>query len=341
MRLYSDGTIFYIVKITSTVACQMNLHNFPLDVEKCSLRLQSLGYTSDELTLEWSVGNHMEDLFMDTRLVKNMPKFQLVHYTFHSTQYNYDDRDKIERVSGGKSQLKVSFELKRYLLSVFFQSYFPALIMVVLAGLGMWIDPRSVPARISLGVTSVLTISTVITGLKTSLPKVSYLTAMDVYLWTCFIFVFSTVLEFCVVNYLMTEKGKKFLEKMQSRKEIRSRNRQIRKAYSKRRTEANRWRNMTVIKSRQQDNELDLYTNHDPTPLHTYKNSAQPKEHHVQYIQKKLKTGYFCTETLCFPTSASMDVKFRIGYFLTFILFNGVYWTYYVLATKHADESEV
>uniref|UniRef100_H2XVB8 Uncharacterized protein n=1 Tax=Ciona intestinalis TaxID=7719 RepID=H2XVB8_CIOIN len=194
MRLYSDGTIFYIVKITSTVACQMNLHNFPLDVEKCSLRLQSLGYTSDELTLEWSVGNHMEDLFMDTRLVKNMPKFQLVHYTFHSTQYNYDDRDKIERVS-------VIFELKRYLLSVFFQSYFPALIMVVLAGLGMWIDPRSVPARISLGVTSVLTISTVITGLKTSLPKVSYLTAMDVYLWTCFIFVFSTVLEFCVVNY--------------------------------------------------------------------------------------------------------------------------------------------
>ena len=40
---------------------------------------------------------------------------------------------------------------KRYFISVFFQSYFPAMIMVMLGGLTMWIDPKSVPARVSMG----------------------------------------------------------------------------------------------------------------------------------------------------------------------------------------------
>ena len=39
----------------------------------------------------------------------------------------------------------------RYFISVFFQSYFPAMIMVMLGGLTMWIDPKSVPARVSMG----------------------------------------------------------------------------------------------------------------------------------------------------------------------------------------------
>uniref|UniRef100_H2ZB06 Neurotransmitter-gated ion-channel ligand-binding domain-containing protein n=1 Tax=Ciona savignyi TaxID=51511 RepID=H2ZB06_CIOSA len=30
LRLFSDGSIYYNVKITTTVACQMNLYNFPL-----------------------------------------------------------------------------------------------------------------------------------------------------------------------------------------------------------------------------------------------------------------------------------------------------------------------
>lgn len=50
-----------------------------------------------------------------------------------------------------KSRLQISFELKRYLLAVFFQTYFPALSMVLLSGMGMWIDPKSVPARVAMG----------------------------------------------------------------------------------------------------------------------------------------------------------------------------------------------
>lgn len=53
-----------------------------------------------------------------------------------------------------------------------------------------------------MGITSVLTVSTVIQGLKSQLPKVSYLTALDVYLWVCFLFVGSTLVEYAYINYM-------------------------------------------------------------------------------------------------------------------------------------------
>jgi len=53
-----------------------------------------------------------------------------------------------------------------------------------------------------MSVTTVLTISTVIQGLKNQLPSVSYLTALDVYLWACFFFLSSTLVEYAYLNYV-------------------------------------------------------------------------------------------------------------------------------------------
>ena len=74
--------------------------------------------------------------------------------------------------------------------------------MVILGGLSTYVDPSSTPARVGMSVTTVLTISTVIQGLKNQLPSVSYLTALDVYLWACFFFLSSTLVEYAYLNYV-------------------------------------------------------------------------------------------------------------------------------------------
>ena len=53
-----------------------------------------------------------------------------------------------------------------------------------------------------LGITTVLTMTTISTGVRSSLPRISYVKAIDIYLVMCFVFVFAALLEYAAVNYL-------------------------------------------------------------------------------------------------------------------------------------------
>lgn len=63
------------------------------------------------------------------------------------------------------------------------------------------------------GITTVLTMSTIMTGVSASMPQVSYIKAVDVYLWISFLFVFLSVIEYAAVNYLTTIEERKQLKK--------------------------------------------------------------------------------------------------------------------------------
>lgn len=53
-----------------------------------------------------------------------------------------------------------------------------------------------------LGITTVLTMTTISTGVRSSLPRISYVKAIDIYLVMCFLFVFAALLEYAAVNYV-------------------------------------------------------------------------------------------------------------------------------------------
>lgn len=56
------------------------------------------------------------------------------------------------------------------------------------------------------GVTTVLTMTTLSISARNSLPKVAYATAMDWFIAVCYAFVFSALIEFATVNYF-TKRG--------------------------------------------------------------------------------------------------------------------------------------
>ncbi|VTJ85056.1 Hypothetical predicted protein, partial [Marmota monax] len=55
-------------------------------------------------------------------------------------------------------------------------------------------------------ITTVLTMTTLSTIARKSLPKVSYVTAMDLFVSVCFIFVFAALMEYGTLHYFTSNK---------------------------------------------------------------------------------------------------------------------------------------
>ena len=102
---------------------------------------------------------------------------------------------------GTRSIVYVVFAFRRHVGYFLLQLYIPCILIVFLSWVGLWLNREATNDRINLGVTTVLTLIFVIIEGKKDLPKVSYVTALDLFLAVCFIFVFSTLFEFALVHY--------------------------------------------------------------------------------------------------------------------------------------------
>ena len=105
----------------------------------------------------------------------------------------------------------------------------------MLSWVSFWINHEATSARVALGITTVLTMTTISTGVRSSLPRISYIKAIDIYLVTCFVFVFAALLEYAAVNYTFWSfKAKK---RKQNNRKISATNLKLEKDYGQRSTE--------------------------------------------------------------------------------------------------------
>ncbi|XP_022914866.1 glutamate-gated chloride channel isoform X3 [Onthophagus taurus] len=188
IRIFPYGSVLYSIRISLTLSCPMNLKLYPLDRQTCSLRMASYGWTTNDLVFLWKEGDPVQ-------VVKNLhlPRFTLEKFL---TDYCNSKTN-----TGEYSCLKVDLLFKREFSYYLIQIYIPCCMLVIVSWVSFWLDQGAVPARVSLGVTTLLTMATQTSGINASLPPVSYTKAIDVWTGVCLTFVFGALLEFALVNY--------------------------------------------------------------------------------------------------------------------------------------------
>ncbi|XP_064637793.1 gamma-aminobutyric acid receptor subunit beta-like isoform X2 [Lineus longissimus] len=189
VKLYGDGSITYGMRFTTTLACMMDLHYYPLDQQNCTVEVESYGYPMEDVVMIWKDGK--KSVVGVERI--ELPQFSVKEYRTIST---------VESLSTGRYQrLSLSFLLERNIGYFIFQTYLPSILIVMLSWVSFWINHEATSARVALGITTVLTMTTISTGVRSSLPRISYVKAIDIYLVMCFVFVFAALLEYAMVNY--------------------------------------------------------------------------------------------------------------------------------------------
>ncbi|XP_042209304.1 glutamate-gated chloride channel-like [Homarus americanus] len=188
IRIYPNGDVLYSIRISLTLSCPMDLKLYPLDTQVCELLMASYGWTTEDLVFLWE----KEEPIQVTKNL-HLPRFTLEHFV---TEYCNSKTN-----TGEYSCLKVNLIFKREFSYYLIQYYIPCCMLVIVSWVSFWLDQYAVPARVALGVTTLLTMSTQNAGINQSLPPVSYTKAIDVWTGVCLTFVFGALLEFALVNY--------------------------------------------------------------------------------------------------------------------------------------------
>ncbi|GLH14021.1 Gamma-aminobutyric acid receptor subunit beta-like, partial [Gryllus bimaculatus] len=188
LRITQDGDILYSMRLTIKAKCPMELRKFPMDSQSCPLIFGSYAYTSQELVYQWTDGKSVD--FVSGMALS---QFDLMG----SPKRNITFR----RREGEFSVLQVNFNLQRHTGYFLIQVYVPCILIVVLSWVSFWIHREATSDRVGLGITTVLTLSTISLDSRTDLPKVRYATALDWFLLMSFFYCIATLLEFAAVHY--------------------------------------------------------------------------------------------------------------------------------------------
>uniref|UniRef100_A0A8C8ZQQ2 Gamma-aminobutyric acid type A receptor subunit delta n=1 Tax=Prolemur simus TaxID=1328070 RepID=A0A8C8ZQQ2_PROSS len=186
IRLQPDGVILYSIRITSTVACDMDLAKYPMDKQECMLDLESYGYSSEDIVYYWSESQEH---------IHGLDRLQLAQFTI--TSYRFTTELMNFKSAGQFPRLSLHFHLRRNRGVYIIQSYMPSILLVAMSWVSFWISQAAVPARVSLGEMAPAMVALA----RSSLPRASAIKALDVYFWICYVFVFAALVEYAFAHF--------------------------------------------------------------------------------------------------------------------------------------------
>ncbi|XP_058055080.1 gamma-aminobutyric acid receptor alpha-like [Anopheles bellator] len=236
VRLYQDGRVLYSSRLTIKAGCPMNLEDFPMDTQRCPLKFGSFGYTTNDVLYRWNSGRSAVAIAEDMKLSQfdlvDCPAGNVTDRVVHNTASagatvlngasNADlelglvldgGTGRATATGGGSgnsngklyvseySMLLVSFHLQRHMGNFLIQVYGPCVLLVVLSWVSFWLNREATADRVSLGITTVLTMTFLGLEARTDLPKVPYPTALDFFVFLSFAFIFATIIQFAIVHY--------------------------------------------------------------------------------------------------------------------------------------------
>ncbi|XP_046807393.1 uncharacterized protein LOC111683232 isoform X6 [Lucilia cuprina] len=241
LRIYRNGTITYAMRRHLILSCQGSLHIFPFDDPKCSFSMESISYEEAQIKYVWkndedTLRKSPSLTTLNAYLIKNqttacdqnswrgnysclrvdliftrdrafyfttvfIPGIILVTSSFITFWLEWNAVPARSMI-GNYSCLQVELTFTRDRAYYFTTVFIPGIILVTSSFITFWLEWNAVPARVMIGVTTMLNFFTTSNGFRSTLPVVSNLTAMNVWDGVCMCFIYASLLEFVCVNYM-------------------------------------------------------------------------------------------------------------------------------------------
>jgi hypothetical protein len=191
-----DGSVTYRQRYNGDFTSRLDFHDFPLDQHRFRLQLAVLGYGPDEV--EFVPATEGEG-------IGHSPEMTVSDWTIGK----FDLRTKpYQVVSGGRqvAGLEGDFEAKRHLGFFLGKAVVSVAIIIFMSWVVFWVNTVHIGPRLSVAVTSMLTLVAYRFLLDQSLPPVSYLTRLDYFLLGATLLVFVALMQVTLTS-AMTDRN--------------------------------------------------------------------------------------------------------------------------------------
>ncbi|VDO36472.1 unnamed protein product, partial [Haemonchus placei] len=315
--IYPNGTVWYDCRISLTVLCMQNLARYPLDSQSCALRILSYAYDTDQIVIRWN-GEHPVEVNSEIR----MPDMRLraIEHMIRNDTY-----------ATGLiwSCALAEFHVDREIMHHIIQSYLPTGLIVVISWFSFWLDVEAVPGRVSLSITTLLTLATQSSAARMALPQASYVKAIDVWMGACMAFVFSAMIEFTVVNYCTRRKPKKAHTPTKSLSEqVQS----LVTQYKEKKTY--QYDNMPYEVSLCGENDSNSQNLHKKQIRELNQPTVLMRRNFLPSMKRKAIEERISRVEENRKYAQMIDRRSRVLFPMAFVLFNLIYWLYYINFTE-------
>lgn len=179
-----DGTVLYRQRVVGQFSQRLDLADFPLDRQTFAIHIVAVGYTEAEVE------------FVDLGLFPSavVPELSISDWSVTGSRAfgrAYQPLPVLRPTAG----FVLEFDARRHAGYYVSKIILPLLLIVAMSWLVFWFDADLAAPRISVAVTSMLTLIAYRFMVGGMLPKISYLTRMDLFTTAATILVFLTLIE--------------------------------------------------------------------------------------------------------------------------------------------------
>src|SRR4029077_20666014 len=203
-----DGTVNYRQRYAGAFTQPLRLRSFPFDRQTFRLQLVAVRYRPNEVQFvpdqDW-IDNGLKQAGGIAPSI-TLPDWTIENWNTKSLSYALAPGFEY---SGYAFEFTAVRDVQHYILKVIL----PLVLIVIMSWAGFWIDPVNANSQISVAVTSMLTLIAYRYAVDTQVPRLPYMTRIDLFFLVSTLLVFFSLIEVLVTTILdnnqQTERAKK------------------------------------------------------------------------------------------------------------------------------------
>jgi hypothetical protein len=191
LRVFPDGTVRYYERASALLSNSFHLRAFPFDRERLEILIHPP--VSEAALVDFVIPAKDAPIGLEQRVYSSLAQWAIVGTQAKAEQIVVFNAETT-------SQMQFAIEVKRKFNFYIWKVFLPLLLMVVLSWSVFWIDVSELSSQVTISVTTILTVIAFAFAISSNLPKVPYLTFIDVFFLSCYVFVFLTAVELTLVH---------------------------------------------------------------------------------------------------------------------------------------------